>query len=85
VTSRRKTEKSLSFFNSVNVLVPVNGEVAISNSRHVVVLQVDDSLGVLHNRTAIKSVEYTVPSFMYRKAVFRIRMFLGLLDPHPDP
>jgi hypothetical protein len=70
---------------SVKVLVPVNGEIAISNSRYVVVLQVDDSLGVLHNRTAINSVEYTVPIFMYRKAVFRIRMFLGLLDPHPDP
>jgi hypothetical protein len=37
----------------------VNGEVAISNSRNIVVLQVDDSLRVLHNRTAINRVEYT--------------------------
>jgi hypothetical protein len=60
---------------SVEVFVPVNGEVAISNSRHVVVLQVDDSLRVLHNRTAINSVEYTV-LYVQKNSV---------PDPHPDP
>jgi hypothetical protein len=43
------------FGSTVNVLVPVNGEVAISNSSNVVILQVDDSLGVLHNRTVINT------------------------------
>ena len=36
---------------------PVDGEVPLTNSRHVLVLQVDDPVGVLHDGAGVASKE----------------------------